>query len=80
MDLFDAKWGRHALVFCGFSHDPGNGAAGVLAERGKHTGGHANPVGHWLLLGHVEQLDFCHPLIFGETTDPERAIVSLCGY
>jgi hypothetical protein len=29
MELFDAKWGRHTLVFCGFSHDP---AAAWLAS------------------------------------------------
>ena len=51
---------------------------GVFAERGKRTGGNSHPVLHWLLLGHVEQFEFCRPLIFGETTDPERGVVSLC--
>jgi hypothetical protein len=51
-----------------------------LAERGQRTRGDADPVVHWLPLGHVEQLDFCRTLIFGETTDPERAFVSVCSY
>ena len=58
----------------------GQRLAGVFAERGKRTGGHSHPVLHWLLFGHVEQFDFCRLLIVGETTDPERGVVSLCSY
>ncbi len=78
LDDIRCQVGRHTLVFCGFSHEPGTGLAGVFAERGKRTGGNSHPVLHWLLLGHVEQFEFCRPLIFGETTDPERGVVSLC--
>ena len=80
LDDIRCQVGRHTLVFCGFSHEPGTGLAGVFAERGKRTGGHSHPVFHWLLFGHVEQFDFCRLLIFGETTDPERGVVSLCSY
>jgi len=67
-------------LFCRFSPDPGSSLAGVLTEQGKRTRGHSDRVLHWLPLGHVEQLDFRRPLMVGETTDPERAIVSLCSY
>jgi hypothetical protein len=77
LDDIRCQVGRHTLVFCGFSHEPGTGLPGVFAERGKRTGGNSHPVLHWLLLGHVEQFEFCRPLIFGETTDPERGVVSV---
>src|SRR5207244_10072666 len=55
LDDIRCQVGRHTLVFCGFSHEPGTGLPGVFAERGKRTGGNSHPVLHWLLLGHVEQ-------------------------
>jgi len=51
---------RRSILGC-LPHDQ---LAGVLAERGKRSGGHADPVVHWLLFGHVEQFDFCRLLIW----------------